>query len=150
MTSIADFLIRGHRQCDEIFAITEEAAHSGDLARCRTRFQQFQAEMEHHFQQEERVLFPTFEEATGNPMGPTRVMRLEHQQIRDTLAEMADALATGALEEYQGQAETLLILMQQHNIKEEQILYPMSDRFLSSQIESVLQVMRELEVESPR
>ncbi len=149
MTAIIDFLAAEHRQCDEIFTIAEEAAHTGNLASCRTRFQQFQAAMERHFQKEEQVLFPAFEDVTRNAMGPTRVMRLEHQQMRETLAELANALAAGDLEDYLGQAETLLILMQQHNIKEEQILYPMSDRFLGSVADSVIQAMRELEVEPP-
>lgn len=149
MTAIVDFLAAEHRQCDEIFTIAEEAAHTDDLTSCRTRFQQFQAAMEQHFQKEEQVLFPAFEEATGHAMGPTRVMRLEHQQMREALAELANALAAGDLEDYRGQAETLLILMQQHNIKEEQILYPMSDRFLGSEVGSVIRAMRELEVALP-
>ncbi|MFO1420637.1 MAG: hemerythrin domain-containing protein [Candidatus Competibacteraceae bacterium] len=144
MATIAEFLANEHRCCDESFAATEEAAQTGDLARCRANFQQFQATMEHHFQKEEAILFPAFEQASGNTMGPTRVMRLEHQQMRETLAEMDGALAGGHLEDFLGQAETLLILMQQHNIKEEQILYPMCDRFLGSAVEAVIQTMRDL------
>jgi iron-sulfur cluster repair protein YtfE (RIC family) len=128
MTAITEFLADEHRCCDESFAAIEEMAQTGDAAGCRARFQQFQAAMEQHFQKEEVILFPAFEEASGNMMGPTRVMRLEHQQMRDTLAEMERALAGGDLEEFLGQAEALLILTQQHNIKEEQILYPMCDR----------------------
>ena len=83
-------------------------------------------------------------------MGPTRVMRLEHQQMRETLTGMASTLASGDLENYLGEAETLLILMQQHNIKEEQVLYPMSDRFLGSVMDSVIQAMQELQPEPPQ
>ena len=117
----------------------------GDLTGCRARFQQFQAAMEQHFQKEEVILFPAFEEASGNAMGPTRVMRLEHQQMRETLAEMERAPAGGDLE-FLGQAEALLILTQQHSIKEEQILYPMCDRVLSSAAAAVVQAMRDLPV----
>jgi iron-sulfur cluster repair protein YtfE (RIC family) len=56
--------------------------------------------MEQHFQKEEEVLFPAFEQSTGNTMGPTRVMRLEHQQMREALAEMAGALAAGDLDDF--------------------------------------------------
>ncbi|MDQ5908143.1 MAG: hypothetical protein QG599_234 [Pseudomonadota bacterium] len=149
MTTVLDYLSAEHRQCDEAFAIAEEAAHTSDLAGCRTHFQQFQAAMERHFQKEEQVLFPTFEEATGNAMGPTRVMRLEHQQMRGTLAGMASALADGDLESYLGDGETLLILMQQHNIKEEQMLYPMSDRFLASVADQVIAALQEFQPEQP-
>ena len=145
--TIVDFLAAEHRQCDEIFTLAEEAAHNGDLASCLTLFQQFQAAMERHFQKEEQVLFPAFEDVTRNAMGPTRVMRLEHQQMRETLTGIASTLASGDLENYLGEAETLLILMQQHNIKEEQVLYPMSDRFLGSVMDSVIQAMQELQPE---
>jgi iron-sulfur cluster repair protein YtfE (RIC family) len=146
MSAITEFLANEHRCCDDSFAAAEDAAQTGDLAGCRARFQQFQAAMEQHFQKEEVILFPAFEEASGNAMGPTRVMRLEHQQMRETLAEMERALAGGALAEFLGQAEALLILTQQHNIKEEQILYPMCDRVLSSAAAAVVQAMRDLPV----
>ena len=149
MSAIAEFLAAEHRCCDEIFTAAEEAAQSGDLARCRADFQQFQTAMERHFQKEEEGLFPAFEEASGMFMGPTRVMRLEHQQMRETFAEMNNALASGDLEEFLGQAETLLILMQQHNIKEEQMLYPMCDRALGSAAGAVIQAMQALQPASP-
>lgn len=149
MAVITPFLADDHHYCDERFAAVEEAAQTGDPAGCRQRFQQFQAAMEHHFQKEEKVLFPAFEQATGNAMGPTRVMRLEHQHMRETLAEMSSALASDDLEEFLGQAETLLILMQQHNIKEEQMLYPMCDRALSAAVDSLIQDMRDLPARSP-
>ena len=149
MGAIADYFAAEHRGCDEVFAVAEEAAQAGDPAGCRARFQQFQVAMEDHFRKEEEVLFPAFEEASGMFMGPTRVMRLEHQQMRETLAAMDSALTAGNLEDFLGQAETLLILMQQHNIKEEQILYPMCDRFLGGAVESVLQAMRDLPGRQP-
>lgn len=140
--TILEFLAAEHRSCDDNFAVVEEAAQGGDAARCRHEFQQFQAAMEQHFQREEQALFPTFEQTTGNAMGPTRVMRLEHQQMRDTLAEMDDALGKDDLAEFLGQSETLLILMQQHNIKEEQVLYPMCDRFLANNAAAVIAAMQ--------
>jgi iron-sulfur cluster repair protein YtfE (RIC family) len=149
MITIAQLLAAEHRGCDDVFAATEDAAHRGDLARCRTDFQRFREVMEQHFRKEEEALFPAFEQASGNAMGPTRVMRLEHQQIRETLAEMDNALVSGDLDDYLGQAETLLILTQQHNIKEEQILYPMCDRALRGGVESVIQAMRDLQLGQP-
>ena len=146
MGVIADYFAAEHRDCDEVFAVAEEAAQIGDLAGCQVRFQQFQTAMERHFQKEEQELFPAFEEASGIVMGPTRVMRLEHQQMREIFVAMNDVLASGDLEEFLGQAETLLILMQQHNIKEEQMLYPMCDRALGGAAASVLDAVRNLSV----
>ena len=42
------------------------------------------------------------------------------------------ASARAAADEYAGNAETLLIMMQQHNMKEENILYPMCDQHLGN------------------
>lgn len=74
-------------------------------------------------------------------------MRLEHQQMQETLAEMSKALGGNDLEEFLGQAETLLILMQQHNIKEEQILYPLCDQVFGAQAGAVIEAMRALPTE---
>jgi len=43
---------------------------------------------------------------------------------------------------YGGSAETLLITMQQHNYKEEQILYPIADRILAPTRDAVLAAMQ--------
>jgi iron-sulfur cluster repair protein YtfE (RIC family) len=37
--------------------------------------------------------------------------------------------------------ETLLILMQQHNMKEEQMLYPMADEVLGAEIQDLLKAL---------
>ena len=38
---------------------------------------------------EENILIPAFEAQTGNSMGPTQIMRMEHQQIRDLVIGVA-------------------------------------------------------------
>jgi len=43
---------------------------------------------------------------------------------------------------YLGLSETLNMLMQQHNMKEENMLYPMSDQVLSSDRDSVILAMQ--------
>jgi len=92
-----------------------------------------------HFDCEEKTLFPAFEARTGIAMGPTQMMRMEHLQMRALLDEAADALAAGDGEGYLGAAETLLIMMQQHNMKEENVLYPMCDQHLAGDLPELLQ-----------
>jgi iron-sulfur cluster repair protein YtfE (RIC family) len=55
--------------------------------------------------------------------------------MRPLLAQLAAACAAHDGESYAGVAETLLILMQQHNMKEENILYPMCDQALGAEAE---------------
>ncbi len=99
--------------------------------------------MEQHFAHEEGVLFPRFEQATGHAMGPTRIMRSEHTQMRSLFESLGDAIQAKDGDECMGLAETLLILMSQHNVKEEQVLYPMADEVLH---EAAPEILREMGV----
>ncbi len=57
---------------------------------------------------------------------------------------MRQSLVAEDSNEYLGQGETLLILMQQHNMKEERILYPMADEVLARDSEQLLAQMKAL------
>jgi iron-sulfur cluster repair protein YtfE (RIC family) len=127
-------LFQHHKHCDEIFADAEEACGKGDWDAGTRTFATFAGQLETHFLSEEEVLFPAFESATGMVSGPTEVMRGEHRQMRDLLAQMKLALDERDGEGFGGAAETLLIMMQQHNMKEENILYPMCDNALGGSV----------------
>ncbi len=137
--SIANFMHHHHARCDNLFVVAEEACHSQDWAGARSALDAFVDETELHFGAEEEALFPAFEQATGMVSGPTQMMRMEHQQMRSLFAQMANACDAKDVEAFSGAAETLLVLMQQHNMKEENILYPMCDQALPpAEIEDVL------------
>ena len=127
MTDITTLMSHDHRSCDETFARAETAVARAKWDEGAAELEKFIAELESHFTAEESVLFPRFEAATGMTGGPTQVMRGEHRDMREALERMRDAVARRDKDDYAGEAETLLILMQQHNMKEENILYPMCD-----------------------
>ena len=54
---------------------------------------------------------------------------------------MANAVDKKDVDDYLGFSETLLIIMQQHNVKEEQVLYPMADQVLGSEIGALFDSM---------
>ncbi|MBP9218514.1 MAG: hemerythrin domain-containing protein [Sterolibacterium sp.] len=137
MSEIRLVLPPHHHHCDNLFSAAEEAAQKGDWPSCETHQRQFAGQLEAHLTAEEEVLFPAFENATGMRQGPTQVMRMEHGQMRALVGQMEAALAARDGEGYAGAAETLLILMQQHNMKEENILYPMCDQSLAGQVEAI-------------
>ena len=137
MAALTDPLQHHHKHCDDLFADAEALALAGDWPRAKESVTHFQTEIECHFSTEEELLFPAFEAETGMTLGPTRMMRLEHAQMRELIGQMQTTLAVQDREGFGGAAETLLILMQQHNMKEENILYPMCDRSLAPQ-EAVL------------
>ncbi len=133
MSTITDLLSVDHRRCDEHFAEAETAVGRGDWARAAGELAAFRAALERHLSAEESVLFPALEAREPMAAGPTGVMREEHRHMRALLDELARAVAARDAESYLGASETLLVLMQQHNAKEEHVLYPMSDRVLGAE-----------------
>lgn len=144
MSDISRYLSRDHNHCDDLFAAAENAVASADWQNGQTQFQAFEAATLHHFAREESILFPAFETRTGISHGPTAVMRSEHAEMRETLQAMRQSLAEHDAAAYLGLAETLLMLMRQHNLKEEQILYPMADQALADTAAEMVRQMESL------
>jgi hemerythrin-like domain-containing protein len=132
--SLREYFILDHRSCDERWADVEAAAEAGKAEDIAAAWQRFDRSQRRHLQMEEEVLFPAFENATGmTGGGPTFVMRSEHEQMRGLLDQMGAAAGGGAYDELVDLGDTLLMLIQQHNAKEEQMLYPMAERALAPQ-----------------
>ena len=146
MSTIKDYLASDHRKCDEIFADMETKA-SSSLSDAKESCDAFVADMEKHFQMEERVMFLEFETKTGMTQGPTAMMRQEHTQMRSLMAQMQEAIADDNTDKFFGLSETLMILLQQHNMKEEQMLYPMAQQHLSAESDRIVEMMDSLVVE---
>ncbi len=146
MSTIQEYLTNDHRKCDEVFAKMEEQAASS-LADARTLAKEFVADMEHHFQMEERVMFPEFEQKTGMIQGPTELMRQEHAQMRSLFIQLINSIDEKNSDRFFGTSETLMILLQQHNMKEEQMLYAMAQQHLSVESDRIVAMMDSLIVE---
>ena len=144
MSTISQFLAPDHHRCDSLFALAEESAASGEWEKTADNFASFRKALAHHFAMEEQVMFPAFEEHTGMTAGPTQVMRMEHQQMRELLGQMAEAAQKRDKEEFLGLSDTLLLIMQQHNVKEEQMLYRMADQALAGATDDLVRRMREI------
>lgn len=142
MTTISDFLVPDHKRCDNLFAAAEAAVAEQDWTRASAGFDTFRDALQHHFAMEEDVMFPAFEGRTGMRQGPTMVMRSEHRQMSELLNRMSGAIGRKDMDAFLGDADTLLILMQQHNVKEEQMLYQMADQALASELDQLIGRMR--------
>ncbi|OGB09972.1 MAG: hemerythrin [Burkholderiales bacterium RIFCSPHIGHO2_12_FULL_61_11] len=138
MPNIKDFMVGDHRHCDDLFTDAEQAVAAQAWDRAGAAFASFQDAMQRHFDAEESLLFPAFEVKIGMATGPTEVMRVEHLQMRELMTAAKAALLAKDADDYSGNTETLLIMMQQHNMKEENILYPMCDQHLVDQMEALL------------
>ncbi len=144
---ITNYLQKEHRLCDDIFAKAEGAVAKADFENAKKEFEAFANETLLHFKKEEDELFPAFEAITGSSDGPTAVMRYEHDQVRALLGKMAEALSNQDKDAYLSLSESMMILLQQHNMKEEQMLYAMCDRvFDAAKKEELINKMQEVKL----
>ena len=142
MSTISSFLTKDHRACDEEFANLENAVASDNWEESAIKLNKFITDLLHHFDMEEKVMFPTFEEVTGMTQGPTMIMRMEHDQMRQLLNALQEDLDKKDKNHFFGVSESLMMLMQQHNMKEEQMLYAMADMHLGSLVSKVIEDMK--------
>lgn len=147
MTAIFDLMSKHHAHCDDLFAQAENAANSGRWDECLSQVGRFVRTLEAHLDAEEEMLFPAFERASGMVSGPTAVMRSEHDKMRSLAAVLVGAARAKDADDFFGTGETLLLFMEQHNRKEEGILYPLCDDHLRDSAELVQNLGRSLEVQ---
>ena len=139
MTEISAIMQNNHRHCDALYATAEEAVANQDWPAADEAWKSFASEVDTHITvTEEGKLFPALE-AAGGPTGPIGVMRMEHEQMRALLAQMDAALASREAQQFLGLGETLMMLTQQHNMKEENILYPIMDQCIPEQADEIQQ-----------
>jgi len=115
-----------HRHLDAKLLESEQAASGGKFSEARKLFAAFASGLICHIDAEEGVLFPALEEMEPGAVGPTSVMRAEHEELRVLLEQIGAHLASatpGWQAPIRGLKQTLLT----HNTKEERMLYPMSD-----------------------
>ncbi|MEA1916797.1 MAG: hemerythrin domain-containing protein [Campylobacterota bacterium] len=130
--TINEFMTQDHRACDEQFAEAENAVDAGNFAAGKIIFGEFVAHMLNHFDKEESVMFYDYNNGAASGCNPTSVMVMEHNQMRDIFTKMAEALEGENRDAFLGLSENLLFVMQQHNMKEEQMMYNLADNALDS------------------
>jgi len=143
---LREYFTLDHRNCDSHWSEFETALDAGNEENALAAWQRFDASLRRHLAREEEIMFPAFEEATGMTGGPTMVMRSEHEQMRGLLTQMGTAAQGGDLREVLDQGDTLHMLIQQHNQKEEGMLYPMAERALAPEWASLRKRLEEVEV----
>lgn len=137
METISQPMTNDHRHCDELFVETEQAVMNKAWNDAERLVSALDNAMTHHFTTEEERLFPAMESASSQAMAPIRIMSMEHDQMRYLIAKLKSAISEHEKETALGVSETLLVTMQQHNLKEEHILYPMADRLVPALAERI-------------
>jgi iron-sulfur cluster repair protein YtfE (RIC family) len=128
-TLLSDFFEQDHQRLDQLFNKFQQETNDANLA--VSLFSEFKHGLEQHIEWEEQILFPAVEQAAGFPInaGPTHVMRMEHQQIKECL--MLIQTKVQKHEDSKLAEMRLLDILAEHNFKEERVLYPMSDQSIS-------------------
>lgn len=145
MTTISEFMLGGHAVCDDLFASARNAA--GDWKRAAREVAAFRKALVEHIAMEEEVLFPVFEAERGSAEGgPSATMRDEHAQMRALLDALDEAAARRDEQRYPGVADALLALMQQHNMKEESMMYPMIEAAAPDRSDALIAQCRAIEL----
>ena len=137
--SIKQVMAQDHKRCDDAFVQAEYHASKKEWPQTIELIKKFRDMTLYHFSHEEKTLFPAFESATGMTQGPTMMMRSEHEQMRDLLDQLVNAAEQQDKDEFLGTCETFHIFNQQHNMKEEQVLYPMIDQHCGQDSKQLLQ-----------
>lgn len=128
--TINQYMTTDHRKCDDLFSELENSVGAKEWEKSAGLNGEFKQAMLHHFDMEEKVIFPEFNQCSGGGCNPTQVMIMEHEQMRQVLSRMEQALFDKNQDQFLGLSENLMILMQQHNMKEEQIMYNLADNSL--------------------
>jgi len=129
--TVSAYLAWDHDRLDALVEAARVALAAGAREEAIRTFSEFRTGLLRHIRMEEEVLFPAFERATHfGESGPTAVMRLEHREIKRLLEQMHAGLQDprAAAVEFTALHASLLTVLGDHNAKEEQIVYPMTDQ----------------------
>jgi iron-sulfur cluster repair protein YtfE (RIC family) len=130
LDSVTRYLSWDHDRLDGLLGEVTQRVERGDLGPARSVFSAFDQGLRRHIRMEEELLFPLFESRTGMKRGPTVALRAEHRAIEVELAQMRDALEVGDASAYASGLSNIHSLLGPHNVKEEQVLYPITDDLL--------------------
>lgn len=129
-----------HKVLKEVFLQHQEALLDGNLVRAKERLAEFERRLLHHIWEEETLLLPVYERAGAIPGGPPVLFTGEHKRMQELLAGFKQTLSSleqdpdsrkrGILWLLDRQA-TFKNLMDHHDQRETNILYPALDRVTS-------------------
>ncbi len=133
LRAVNEALSWDHDRLDALEARAFAARSAGQLTAAMEAYSAFAYGLRRHIRFEEEILFPEFEMRTGfSPhMGPTAVMRDEHREILLCL-ESIEGLIRVAGSPVESRRHALHAVLGNHNLKEENIVYPGTDHALTA------------------
>ena len=129
-----------HKVLKELFLQHQESLLDGDLTRGAERLEEFERNLLRHIRDEEDLLLPVYVRAGAITGGPPVLFTGEHKRMQEllagfkqtlsSLAQTPDGRKRGILWLLDRQA-TFKNLMEHHDLREANILYPALDRVTS-------------------
>lgn len=130
--TITQYFEADHNRLDAIFKQFQKKKYES-MAEARTYFKAFNNGLKRHIIWEEDVLFPMFEAKSGlREGGPTFVMREEHRRLGAYLERIHEKVRRADASS-EDDEELLLEILEGHNLKEEQVLYPALDQMVTEE-----------------
>lgn len=143
-TGLTGFFEQDHRDCDARWADVEELLDTADIESARVAWQKYDSSMRRHIAMEEEVVFPAFVAKSGiADGGPIAVMKAEHLEMIGLLEQIDAAMQAGDAQLAMDIGDNLLMLVQQHNAREEDIFYPMAKDVLAGEWENLTIILAE-------
>jgi regulator of cell morphogenesis and NO signaling len=128
--SINDFLTEDHDRLDSLLESFQEW-RAKDFDKARSFLAQFTMGLHRHLRWEEAILFPLFEQKTGQT-GLTNTLRGEHEEIREWLRALGQKVEENDAA-CDHEEKMLVEELGGHNAREEYALYPELDRLLTDE-----------------
>ncbi len=126
---------------------TEEAEWLEVIMKLREKVESFVAVLEPHSQREEGVLFEMMEKYIGRNSGPIAVMEYEHDQAKSNIGKFlieTEHLSDNLLKDDAKRLATFVseayLILTDHFMKEENVLFPMAEKMLSDEEKQELEV----------
>lgn len=127
--SISDFFEKDHDRIDVLFRDYLKLKHL-NFAEAKKNFVAFKHGLEKHIAREKDILFPVFQRKTGITEGPILVLEEEHRQILRMLQQINLRIQKNDVSSNRTEHD-LIVILGQHNVKEENVLYPVLDHLLT-------------------
>lgn len=143
MDTICDYLSHDHQLCDTLFMQTQASIDRHDWAEGAAGFRRFDNVLRQHIRMEEKVLFPAFLRSMRQADIPISMLHVEHLRIQALLDRMSGALQRLDAVNFFLHAETMTMLLEQHHMKEEEMLYPLLDKILLDRRQAIIRAMCE-------
>lgn len=121
----------------QVISLEESTCVQEGMRELRRLVVAFERELGPHSEREEGILFPAMVKYIGRETGPIAVMEYEHDQAKKNIAsfiesteELAEDMDYRSIANYATQA---YLILTDHFMKEECVLFPMAQQFLSDE-----------------